>query len=83
MISRLCVGSGTCEVEVNDLSINFRRPDPAATICAGNMNYAAGQNSENSLTCNINDTYAEIDVASTDGNIRRVKVRSNGQISVE
>ncbi len=79
VISRLCVGSGSCDTEVNELSVNFKRPDPSATICAGNIDFGLGTNT---VTCAANDTYAEIDVSSTDGKVRTIQVRSNGQISV-
>jgi type II secretory pathway pseudopilin PulG len=82
VISRLCVGNGSCDNEVNELSIDFKRPDPAAIICAGMVDWNTDQSTAEAMTCATNDTYAEIDVHATDGSVRTIQVRSNGQISV-
>lgn len=68
-VSRVCVRStGSCTLGSGVLDISFKRPDPRAIICLGN-------------NCTGN-TYAEIEIKATDGGIRKVSIRSNGQISV-
>ena len=69
-ISSLCVGSSDCMIQVNSLDISFKRPDPNAIIIADGSNASIYK-------------YAEISLESSDGTIRKVIVRSTGQISVE
>ncbi|MDP3962579.1 MAG: hypothetical protein Q8Q03_01815, partial [bacterium] len=69
-VSALCVGSGSCTISnVNTLDITFKRPDPNAIIKING----------NTVTTY---TYAEITLVSTDGGVKKVSVRSTGQINV-
>ncbi len=78
-ISSVCIVSGCSYGDPDSYSfvkpglgvvdVSFKRPDPDAKICF---------NSE----CNF-PKYVEISIKGTDGSIRVVSVRSNGQISVQ
>ena len=73
-VGTLCIGSGPAScVAAKSIDISFNRPDPNAHI--NGMPLVAG----NPTT----GTYAEIILMSSDGTIRKVIVRSTGQISVE
>ncbi|MGC9605226.1 MAG: hypothetical protein ABSF56_00490 [Minisyncoccia bacterium] len=73
LVNSLCVtpaGSGTCGA-VTRLDIFYQRPNPEASICG----------TISSTVCNY--PYAEIGIRGTDGSIRTIVVRQNGQISVQ
>ncbi len=76
VISSMCVGSdvATCHGvgnTVTRMSISYQRPNPEAVICAS---------SGGPTTCT--HTYAEVTIRGTDGSLRTVVVRQNGQVSV-
>ena len=68
VVNRVCADYGNdCTLGTNTLDILFKRPDPQAIICVG-------------TTCDYD--VAKIELKATDGNVRTVVVRRNGQISV-
>lgn len=67
-VSLLCAGSGSCTPGTS-LDITFKRPDPNAII---------KKNGETGNTY----SYSEITLVSTDGGVKKVAVRSTGQITV-
>lgn len=67
VIDKVCAGLGSCTLGSGVLNVSFKRPDPRATICWGS-------------DCSF--TYAEIQLKSTDGGLRTVVIRSNGQVTV-
>lgn len=71
VVESVCAGSGPgfgCSPDLSGrLHITFKRPEPRANIC---------------LNSSCDRAYAEIVLKSTDGNTRKVIVRSNGQITV-
>ena len=72
-VGTLCIGSGPSNcVAAKSIDIAFNRPDPNAHI--------NGLSLTNTILTN---TYAEIILMANDGTIRKVIVRSTGQISVE
>lgn len=75
VIYRVCGGSSSgCILSTTGrLDITFKRPDPSANICF--------QEGTNPVVCN--QAYAKIEVKATDGGLRIIEVRSNGQISVQ
>lgn len=81
IISGICVSGVGCTPLSNSpsphhIDIIFKRPDPNAKICLDNS--GVGQ-------CAVASTYpyVEITVQGTDGSIRVVTVRENGQIAVK
>ena len=68
----LCAGSGSgCSFyAVNRLDVTYTRPNPEAKICVNGSNSPCY-------------SYAEISIIGTDGSVRTVAVRQNGQISVK
>ena len=74
VISGVCVGVGCTPVTgSHHLDVTFKRPDPRANICYDAL---AGSPCATS-------PYAEITIKGTDGSLRVVSVRENGQISVK
>lgn len=73
-ISDICAGTeGSCNSDISELNIIFKRPDPVAHIISvSSVN--------NRIT--PENPYAEITVQSIDGATRKIIVRSTGQISV-
>lgn len=70
IISGFCSNqSGCTNLGTGVLDVSFKRPDPDAIICYDG-------------SCD-DDQYMEIVIRGTDGDIRSVTVRSNGQISVK
>jgi prepilin-type N-terminal cleavage/methylation domain-containing protein len=73
-VSDVCAGTeANCQNVAINLDITFKRPDPNAVICIG----AAPP----SMECN--KEFAKITLEGTDGSLRHVTIRKNGQISVE
>lgn len=72
----ICTGSSSSCIPAGNsssLNITFKRPDPTAKMC---LNGSLG-------SCGTAVTYAEIKVRGTDGSVRNISVRDNGQISVK
>ena len=67
-ISALCAGSSSTSCNTaSTLDITFKRPDPNAIINSGGSTFS----------------YAEITLQATDGSLKKVIVRSTGQIAVQ
>ena len=70
IVSKVCVGNSpsTCEVVSQTLNITFQRPNPDAIITSGSNG--------------VLYPYAEIWLQATDGSVKKVVVRSTGQITI-
>jgi prepilin-type N-terminal cleavage/methylation domain-containing protein len=70
----LCAGSSPAACGAADhLDISFTRPNPEAKICA----------SVSSGPTDCSFSYAEVKIQGTDGSLRTITIRQNGQISVK
>jgi hypothetical protein len=64
---------GWCDVDVNEIDVTFKRPDPDAII------YSDGSPETNN---NKRIIFAEITLEATDGSIKKIIVRSTGQMAI-
>ena len=70
IVDNICISlDSSCNITPSSLDITFKRPDPNAIII-GNINQ------------NTKYAYAEITLKSSDGGLKKVTVRSTGQIDV-
>ncbi len=71
-INSVCVGSGVGNcTSFETLDVTFKRPDPNAIIVGKNT------------TTELKGNYAEIVLAASDGTLKKIIVRSTGQIAVQ